>query len=165
MRFAALCPVGRIAGRHTCLLPLQEITMAHVVIRKGYASIEESYRDERGRPRKKVLRWIGRVSETVAMNLRSEPGAGAWGDWERQQLDLYETEQEGYQAALDRLPDGLHVGPTDPVEPVSSELPSIEQDASSTQAPSAHEQDAGESSSPSDPSPDAEPSGGDPSLE
>lgn len=34
--------------------------MAHWVTRKGkYVSLEESYRDERGRPRKRILQYLG----------------------------------------------------------------------------------------------------------
>lgn len=33
----------------------------HYVNRKGYWSLETSYRDERGRPRKKVVRYFGKA--------------------------------------------------------------------------------------------------------
>ncbi len=98
--------------------------MAHLVRRKGvYYAIEESYRPGPGmKPRKRTIKWLGRMAGIIAENLRPEPGGAVWDAMERQQLALYEQEQAAYWETLEKLPAGLHVGPIDPVEPSSPPL-------------------------------------------
>lgn len=61
--------------------------MAHIVNRRGYLSLEESYRDENGKPRKRVLAYFGK--RKLAFNIFTDvdwrytlKGDGRWADLE-----------------------------------------------------------------------------------
>lgn len=53
--------------------------MAHEVCRRGYWSLEESYRDESGKPRKRVIEYYGkkRPIRLRDISFRDIPGEGA----------------------------------------------------------------------------------------
>lgn len=90
--------------------------MPHLVRRKGrYWSLEESYRDERGKPRKRVLRYLGlyRVDWRATLGPNLDSGVD-WDAIERDELARQEREERAREEKLAALPAGLHVGPTDP---------------------------------------------------
>jgi hypothetical protein len=89
--------------------------MAHYVQRKGYWSLEESYRDERGKPRKRYLKYLGKLGQIDwSATLNGFP--------EDRGLHAAERAAEKADALRgpvvkepSKLPVGLHVGPTDPM--------------------------------------------------
>jgi len=100
--------------------------MAHLVTRKGkYVSLEESYRDERGRPRKRILKYFGVLGsiDWHATLLGTDRGVDWWAIEQEQlaRMNAEDAEQKSKEAAL-HAAYGLTVGPTDPVpqEPVSA---------------------------------------------
>jgi hypothetical protein len=130
------------------------IAMAHLVIRKGkYASLEESYRDESGRPRKRVLAYYGRSKPPSILDIDwhasiiGEPQGGSAA------VTAEFTPQGSVEAVQDdKLPTGLHTGPTDPTQtndethPTPSP-PDVSAPDDGPQSESDQGQDAGPSSS------------------
>ena len=58
--------------------------MPHIVNRRGYLSLEESYRDEHGRPRKRVLAYYGKSDpRRDRMLATAERKAEEWDEWQR----------------------------------------------------------------------------------
>lgn len=127
--------------------------MAHLVSRRGYFSLEESYRDERGRPRKRYLAYLGRYSIDWRATLASEVQGVDWDAIEREEAARVDAEEKAYQAKLAHLPSGLRVGPVDPV-PVERQTPC--QSVDSTQSASSSVQTDTFSSASSN-EPDADP--------
>lgn len=97
--------------------------MAHIVCRKGYYSLEESYRDEQGRPRKRRLAYYGRRNPLLAAlgvpsidwqaTLQGTPEDRAMQAAERA------AEKAGEREIVEepsRLPSGLEQGPREAVE-------------------------------------------------
>jgi len=94
--------------------------MAHLVNRRGYFSLEESYRNENGKPRKRRLAYYGKRNPLLAAlgvpaidwaaTFRSDPGAAAA---ERAMANI---EERPVIEEPSRLPDGLSLGPVDPVQ-------------------------------------------------
>lgn len=83
---------------------LQE-RMAHWVKRKNkYWSLEESYRNAQGKPRKRILQYLGVPPIDWAYTLKGD-GASA---------DIEALAQPKGGEVIDNLPPGLLVGPTDP---------------------------------------------------
>lgn len=122
--------------------------MAHLVNRKGYWSVEESYRDGK-RVRKRYIRYLGRYSIDWRAMFASELGGVDWDAIEKQECARLHAQEKAYQAKLAALPVGLHVGPTDPIAPATSAqtdapVPSEAQGTSvdASEAPDASEPDA-----------------------
>lgn len=79
--------------------------MAHWITRKGkYVSLEESYRNAEGKPRKRILRYLGIPSIDWQYTLKGDGKA----------FDEPPTVPAAPEP-LSALPAGLHVGPVDPV--------------------------------------------------
>jgi hypothetical protein len=89
--------------------------MAHMVLKKGrYWELQESYRDARGRPRKRFLKYLGLYSIDWRATFASDLHGVDWDAIERQELARIEAEEKARQEKLAALPVGLHTGPTDP---------------------------------------------------
>lgn len=91
--------------------------MAHLVKRKGYWSLEESYRDANGKPRKRYLKYLGKLGQIDwAGTFKSESGMAA------AERAMEEAEARPVVEPPSKLPDGLHVGPVDPVLAEAAEV-------------------------------------------
>jgi hypothetical protein len=132
--------------------------MAHLCNRRGYWSLEESYRPGPGmKPRKRRLAYYGKYGPPIEVKQMFD-GTDYGVDWHSFE----------YRPAVEdesRLPPGLHlgpidpvpvephsgvrVGPTDPVEPIAP--PNAHGSVAPDASPDAQDQ-------PSEPSPDAGPS-------
>jgi hypothetical protein len=96
--------------------------MAHAVLKRGrYWEVYESYRDERGRPRKRFLKYLGRYSIDWRATFASDLHGVDWDAIEREECERQDSEKAAYDAKLASLNElyGLRVGPVDPapVEP------------------------------------------------
>lgn len=99
--------------------------MAHYVNRRGYWSYEESYRDESGKPRKRRLTYYGRLNPLLAAlgvpkidwqaTLQGTPEDRAMAAAERA-AEKAEAQRVPVVEEPSRLPEGLHLGPREPVE-------------------------------------------------
>jgi len=98
--------------------------MPHYVQRKGYWSLEESYRDANGKPRKRYLKYLGKLGVPVislSASLRSEPGIAA----ADRAMERADKERGPVVEEVSKIPSGLHVGPVDPT-PVETSSPPAE---------------------------------------
>ena len=92
--------------------------MAHMVLKKGrYWELHESYRDERGRPRKRFLRYLGRYSPAWKETCAPLLDGVDWAEIERQECERIDREKAAYDVKLAALnaEHRLRVGPVDPV--------------------------------------------------
>jgi hypothetical protein len=92
--------------------------MAHMVLKKGrYWELQESYRDARGRPRKRLLKYLGVYSVDWRATFASELHGLDWDAIERQECERLDREEAARDAKLEALNQqhGLRVGPVDPV--------------------------------------------------
>ena len=92
--------------------------MAHAILKHGrYWEVYESYRDERGRPRKRFLKYLGRYSVDWRATFVSELNGVDWDAIERQECERQDKEEAARQAKLADLNQqyGLTLGPADPV--------------------------------------------------
>jgi hypothetical protein len=99
--------------------------MAHMVLKKGkYWELHESYRDERGRPRKRFLRYLGCYSAQWKETRSVEFDGVDWAKIERMECERLDREKAAYDAKLAALNEqyGLRVGPVDPT-PVEKQSP------------------------------------------
>jgi len=109
--------------------------MAHLCNRRGYFSLEESYRDEQGRPRKKRLAYFGKRKPVSIFDigwhasLIGEPQGVDWWAIEQEEAARQVKEEASRE---DRLPPGLSLGPTDPT-PVDK---AVSEPAAPSEAPS-----------------------------
>lgn len=120
--------------------------MAHMVLKKGrYWELHESYRDERGRPRKRFLKYLGRYSQEWKETHAPLLDGVDWAEIERQECERVDREDAAREAKLAALNAqyGLRVGPVDPT-PVEKESPAAP--ASSEPEQSAGEEEAAEPS-------------------
>jgi hypothetical protein len=100
-----------------------------MVLKKGrYWELHESYRDERGRPRKRFLRYVGRYSPEWKETRAPELDGVDWAEIERQECELMDREKAAYDAKLAALNEqyGLRVGPVDPVPVEPSRATAVE---------------------------------------
>src|SRR4051812_39819317 len=95
--------------------------MSHYVLKRGkYWEEYESYRDERGRPRKRFLRYLGILGDIDwKATLQGDPEDRAMAVAERLGAEA-DARRAPEVEKPSELPDGLHVGPTDPVEAVDT---------------------------------------------
>jgi hypothetical protein len=89
--------------------------MSHVVVKKGrYAELYESYRDERGRPRKRFLKYLGKLGEIDwEATLQGDPEDRAMAVAERFGVQV-DARRAPVPQMPSGLPTGLHTGPVDP---------------------------------------------------
>jgi hypothetical protein len=113
--------------------------MPHLVNRRGYWSLEESYR-EGGRVRKRYIRYLGRFKIDWRATLASEVQGVDWDAIEKQECERAEAAEKARVEKLAALPVGLHVGPTDPVEVIET-TSEIAQEPQAVEAPSANASD------------------------
>jgi hypothetical protein len=129
----------------------------HMINRRGYWSLEQSYRDENGKPRKRILQYFGRSTpEERALDSALRIGR----ETEALQKKMFgETavERREREQAKSSLPQGLRLGPTPAVEMEKVVSTSSQERTSETAAISSPaEAEQSEQSAPSEP--DAEPS-------
>jgi hypothetical protein len=128
--------------------------MAHMVLKKGrYWELHESYRDDRGRPRKRFLRYLGRYSIDWKETLAKELDGVDWVAIERQECERIDREKAACDAKLAELNAeyGLRVGPIDPT-PLEKESPApVEASEPEQSAPQ-----EGQPEQPSEPDADAD---------
>jgi hypothetical protein len=68
--------------------PADRARMVHMVLKKGrYWELHESYRDVRGRPRKRFLRYLGRYSASWKESCAPELDGIDWAEIERQECE------------------------------------------------------------------------------
>jgi hypothetical protein len=126
--------------------------MSHVVMKKGkYAELYESYRDERGRPRKRFLKYLGKFGDIDwKATLQGDPDDRAMAAAERaaERAGALESRPERQPTAL---PQGLRSGPVDPV-PIEKAPASANYQASQS-APAEQDQETAPAE-PASPAPD-----------
>jgi len=117
---------------------------AHWVNRKGYWSLEESYRDERARPRKRVLRYIGKMLGIPSLSFANiEPNGSkyeeaAYDDVMVQELD--EALARDIQANEFHKATGLDLPePVSDLTPMDKSSPAPPAEPEPTQEPTASE--------------------------
>lgn len=140
----------------------------HMVLKKGrYWELQESYRDDRGRPRKRFVRYLG-VLGHIDWKATFAPGDGIdWHAIEQQQLARVKEQEDAHAQKLKEQREAfkaatgleLPVGPVDPV-PVehAHAQPSVPEpsapEVSQSEQPSEAAADANGTATPSDAVPD-----------
>ena len=115
-----------------------------MVLKKGrYWELQESYRDERGRPRKRFLRYLGVLGQ-IDWKATFAPGDGVdWHAIEQQELARMKEHDDAYEQKLKDQRDAFkastglepRAGPVDPVPVEPSRAGSAPPDATEPSAP------------------------------